>query len=183
MFTSDRERRLWLWTLAALLAILSTLFLARSLAGLLARHGVAEGLFAAGMLLVLAAIVTHGVARRARGVEVVVMLGVAAAYLLMFVRMSAAAERTHLLEYGVVALLAYEALRERARQGRTVPAPALIAVGGTAAIGCLDEALQLLLPNRVFDPLDMLVNVLAAAAAVTSSAALSWARARRRSAE
>ena len=31
LFTSDRERRLWLWTLAVLVAIYSTLGLARAL--------------------------------------------------------------------------------------------------------------------------------------------------------
>lgn len=178
LFSSDHERRLWRWMLLVLLAILASLFLAESLAGTLASRGFAEALFAAGMLLVLAAVVTHGVTRRPRGVEVAVLLGVAAAYLLLFTRMSTAAERTHLLEYGVVAVLAHEALRERRHRGRRVPAPALIAIGATAAFGCLDESLQLFLPNRVFDPFDMLVNVLAATAAVTSSAAISWARGR-----
>ena len=48
----------------------------------------------------------------------------------------------------------------------------------TALIGVVDECIQWFLPSRVFDPLDMLFNVLAAVMAVTASAALRWARQR-----
>ena len=109
-----------------------------------------------------------------------VALGVAAAYILVFVRMSIPTERSHLIEYGVVALFIHEALNERTSRGRRVPAPALLAVLATGLVGVLDECIQLLLPSRVFDPVDMLFNVLAAGMAVTASIALSWARSRRR---
>lgn len=65
LFASDRERRLWLWTLAVVVAIYSS-------------------------------------------------LGIAAAYVLAFVRMSIPEERTHLVEYGVVGVFLYQALAERA---------------------------------------------------------------------
>lgn len=74
-----------------------------------------------------------------------------------------AAERTHLIEYGVVAVLIYEAHRERSSHGRRVPAPALLAVGATALVGILDECIQAFLPNCVFDLRDILFNILAAA--------------------
>jgi len=45
-------------------------------------------------------------------------------------------------------------------------------------IGVLDECIQAFLPNRVFDPLDILFNALAAVMAVVASAALTWARRR-----
>ena len=48
----------------------------------------------------------------------------------------------------------------------------------TGLIGVIDECIQLLLPSRVFDPIDMLFNVLAAVMAVTASTALGWARKR-----
>lgn len=178
LFSSARERFLWFWTIAVLLAIFSTLGLAQTLAGVLGRTGAPEVLFAVGMLLVLATIVSQGTNRRPAGREIAVASGVIAVYLLMFVRMSTAAERTHLMEYGVVAILIYEALAERVNQGHSVPAPALIAIIAAAAIGVLDESIQLFLPSRVFDPRDILVNVLASIMAVCSSMGLSWARQR-----
>lgn len=41
-----------------------------------------------------------------------------------------------------------------------------------------DETIQLVLPSRVFDPINMLFNVLAAVMAVAASSALRWARER-----
>lgn len=80
------------------------------------------------------------------------------------------------MEYTVVALLIYEALTERASNGRRVPVPALLAIGATALLGVLDEGIQALLPSRVFDPIDILFNALAGLMAVLASVALAWAR-------
>ncbi len=175
-FTSDRERRLWAWTLAVVAAIYSTLGLARTLAAALGDSSLGAALFMLCCLLVLAAVVTQGLRTRPGGAEIGVALGVAAAYILVFVRMSIPTERSHLIEYGVVALFIHEALTERASRGRRVPAPALLAVLAAGLVGVLDEYIQLLLPSRVFDPVDMLFNVLAAMMAVAASSALRWAR-------
>ncbi|MGI9433426.1 MAG: VanZ family protein [Geminicoccaceae bacterium] len=179
LFSSDRERRLWLWTLAVVVAILSTLGLAPTLSGVLREHGLLEASFALGMVLVGATIVTQGMRVRPGGAEIAVALGVTAAYLLVFVRMEAPPEeRTHLIEYGVLGVFIYEALGERASQGRHVPVPPLLAVAATATLGLLDECIQAFLPSRVFDLLDILFNVLAGMMAVGGSMALAWARRR-----
>ena len=179
LFTSARERRLWLWTLVVVVAIYSTLGLARSLAGALGDRGLlGAGAFITGCLLVLATVVTSGLRRRPGGAEVFVALGVAAAYLLVFVRMAIPTERSHVVEYGVVAVLVHEALSERALGGRRVPVPAVLAVVVTTLVGAVDEGLQAFLPSRVFDPVDMLFNALAALLAVGASVALAWARRR-----
>lgn len=176
LFASNRERRLWIWTLIVVVAIYSTLGLAQTLAAALGEGPVGAGLFMLGCLLVLATIVTQGLTRSPSRTEVGVALGVAAAYLFVFVRMTIPAERTHLIEYGVVAVFIYEALTERESQGRRVPVPMLFAVLATSLIGALDECIQLLLPNRVFGWRDILFNVLAAVMAVAMCWALSWAR-------
>lgn len=184
LFTSERERRLWAWTLAVVAALYSTLGLARTLAAVLGDSDlIGVGLFLLCCILVLATAVTQGWKTRPGGLEAVVALGVTAAYLLVFVRMSIPTERSHLIEYGVVVLFIHEALTERVRQGRRVPAPALLAVLLTALIGVIDECIQRLLPGRVFDPLDMLFNVLAAVMAITASVALRWARTRKANAQ
>ena len=181
LFSSARERRLWLWTLAVVMAIYSTLGLARTLAGALREHGLLGASFPlvsflVAMSLVGATIVTHGLNARPGGVEIAVALGVTAAYLLVFLRMASLEERSHLIEYGVVGVFIYDALAERASQGRRVPALPLLAVLATAALGLLDECIQAFLPSRVFDPLDILFNLLAGAMAVGASVALAWAR-------
>ena len=179
-FSSHRERRLWACTAAVIAAIYATLGLARRLADALSGTGLGEGLFILACLLVLGAVVTQGLTRRPRGMEIGVLLGVAAAYVLVFSRMAVPTERSHLVEYGVVALLVHEALRERAANGRKVPLPALLAVLTTVLAGALDECIQWFLPSRVFDPMDMLFNAFAAVMAVAANLALGWARRRAR---
>ena len=177
-FSSTRERRLWVWTAVVVAAIYSTLGLARTLVDYLGNDFVSVWLFLLGCVLVLATVVTQGLKVRPGGAEIAVALGVAAAYLLILVRMSVPTERSHLVEYGVVAVFIHEALTERASQGRRVPVPALLAIVAASLVGVIDEGIQRLIPSRVFDPVDILFNVLAAAMAVTASVALRWARRR-----
>ena len=184
-FSSIRERRLWAWTLLVVAAIYATLGLASTLAGLLRDSGLlhessAVVMFLVGMVLVGATIVTRGLKARPGGVEVAVALGVAATYFMVFVRIAILEERSHLIEYGVVAVLIHEALAERASQGRRVPVPALLAFLAASLVGVVDEGIQAFLPSRVFDPLDMLFNALAAFMAIAGSVALAWARRRTR---
>ncbi len=107
-------------------------------------------------------------------------LGVVAVYVFVFARMGSPVERSHLLEYSVVALLIHEALEERASNGRRVPLPGAIAVLLTFLLGVLDEGIQLAIPSRVFDPVDIGFNLLAAVLAVGGRVILSWAQRLRR---
>lgn len=177
-FTSAREKRLWFWTLAVVVAIYSTLGLAQTLVDTLGSDFLSVWLFLLGCILVLAAVITQGLKVRPSGMEIAIALGVAAAYLLIFVRMAVPTERSHLVEYGVVAVFVYEALLERTSQGRRVPVPGVLAIAIASVIGVIDEGIQWLLPSRVMDPVDMLFNALAAVMAVVASGALRWARQR-----
>jgi len=159
-----------------MLAIYSTLGLTPRWVGLLGDRAL-TGLFVAGFALVLATIVTQGLKVRPGGAEIAVVLGIAATYLLVLTRfMIPLTERTHLIEYGVIAVFISEALIERSQNGGSVPAPRLLAIGVSAILGVLDESLQWLLPSRVFDPRDILFNVLAAVMAVAATALLAKVR-------
>ena len=74
-------------------------------------------------------------------------------------------------------MLIYQALTERVRHGRRVPAPAAVAVVVTALLGCIDEGIQAILPNRVYDIRDVGFN--AAAGLMSMAAILALGRARR----
>ena len=176
-FTSARERRLWLWTLAVVAAIFAMLGLSGSLADVLDDDNVAAVGFGLALLLVGATILTQGLQARPRGVEIAIALGIAAVALMVLLRFTLA-ERTHLIEYGVLAVFIHAALAERRNRGRRVPAPPLLAILAAALIGTVDESIQLVLPSRVFDPEDILFNVLAAVVAVATSVALNWVRRR-----
>ena len=173
---------MWLWTLAVAVAIYSTLGLTGSLAEWLREHGFLDAavFFLLGMFLVGATIVSQGVRLRIGKAEIAVALGIVAAYLMVFTRMAILEERSHLIEYGVLGVFIYEALAERARQGRRVPVPPLLAAMVTAALGVVDEGIQWFLPNRVFDPQDILFNLLAGSMAIGAVMALAWARRRTR---
>lgn len=171
-YSSPREKRLWLWTLAVVLAIYATLGPARAIADALREQNllrVAFGLLVAG---VLAVAVKSWIRERPRWRDVGIALGVLLVYGFAFLRMDNPAERTHLIEYGVVAALIHQALLERARNGRSVPQPAAIAVALAACLGLIDEGIQAILPNRVFDWWDVLFNFLAAFMAVVARLAL-----------
>lgn len=85
----------------------------------------------------------------------------------------------HLVEYGVVTVLIYLALRERQGNGAPVRAPAVVALVIAGTLGVIDGSIQAVLPNRFFDPVDIAFNLGAALIAIGAAAALQWARTRR----
>ena len=156
-------------------AIYSTLSLTSFLAEALLEAGMFTNAFIIAFFLMLIAVLTQGLRARPRGIELGIGIGIAAVYIMVFARMGIV-ERTHLFEYSIVATLIYEALKERASQGRHVPVPALLAILAGSLIGVVDEVIQLFLPSRVFDPIDMGFNALASFMAVLANVTLTWAR-------
>lgn len=177
LFTSRREKRLWLWALAVLVAIFSTLFVGRPLLNVLGEQNIQAGIFLLGMLLVGVVILIHGLRSRPGKVEMVTLLGIAAVYIMLFLRLGLP-ERSHLIEYSVLAIFIHKALLERKIQGKHIPQPALLAILIAFLIGVLDEFIQIFLPDRVFDPTDMLFNGIAVIMAIGASSFLSWVRKR-----
>jgi len=180
VFTSVREKRLWGCTLAVVVAIYSTLGLARTLEDELGSYlfSVWVWLYVLGCILVLATVIMQGLEFRPRGREIGIALGVVAAYLLIIVRMAMPTERSDLIEYGVAAVFVHEALLERARRGRHVPMPSLLAIATASVIAVIDGGIQWLLPSHVMDPTDMLFSVLVVVMAIIASVSLRWTRRR-----
>ena len=174
-FTSNREQRFWDWTLVVVAAIYSTLGLARTLAPVLGESGLGPSLFVFSCLLILAAVVTQGLKMPPGGAEGGVALGITAVYLHRL--------RADIDPDGELAsdrIRCGRPLRARSSRGAGQPGapPALLAVLLTVPVALIDECIQLFLPSRVFDPIDMVFNVLATVMAVAAASALGWARTR-----
>ena len=184
-FSSKRERRLWSALVIVLAAIYATLAHAPAIATMLReRNALTAAMFVVSLwALVLISILF--VRRRPGRAEIAVGLGILIVYLTAWIRIGIATpeERTHLFEYSLVAALIHEALLERRENGRRVPVPAVLALVIAIALGWLDEGIQSLLPNRVYDNMDVLFNALAATIIISARWSLAfvrrWAGARR----
>lgn len=175
LFTSSREKRLWLWAFVVFAAILSTLFIGKPLASLLSDQNVQAVFFVAGMILVGAAIAVHMFRTKPGKTEIAVVFGIVAVYMMFFLRLGLP-ERSHLIEYSVLAIFIHKAFRERINHSAANYSPALFAFTLTFLIGVLDECIQIVLPDRVFDPLDIVFNGMAITMAIGSSVAYAWVR-------
>ncbi len=171
-FTTGRERRLWLLVAAVVAAIYSTLGLATTLADELTNRDLLDDVSALGFLTVFASVLLFGLRRRIPSMATIaIAAGMIGVYALIVLRMASPIERSHLIEYSLLAILMREAFAERSSAQR----PALLAVGLASLIGVVDELLQLVIPSRVFDPIDIGFNIFAAALGVVVSGAIDWA--------
>ena len=179
LFSSKRERRLWLALVIVLAGIYSTLGQTPAIAAALGTDLIesAEANLVFALLILLVLIPIFFVDKRLARLEIAVGIGILAVFLLTWLRLGSWEERTHLFEYALVAALVHEALLERRDNGRRVPAPTLLALLISLLLGLLDEGIQYLLPNRVFDPVDVAFNSLAATIIIGSRWLFRWLRA------
>ena len=176
-FSSLREKRLWLCTLLVIVGIYSSLFLGKPMLDTFGDQNMQAAIFMLGMLLTAATVIVHGFRIKPGSMELTIWMGMVAVYLMFFLRLGLP-ERSHLMEYGVLAVFSHLALMERARRGNAILIPALVAFAFTFIIGILDECIQIFLPERVFDPTDILFNGLAASIAIATIVLLRWVRKR-----
>lgn len=138
-----------------LLAIYSTLGVVRTVTSFLRDRGVLR--LSVGVAFVLAlAVMLALIFRepRRRNVRTVLALAVVAlVYAAAIVPMESPEEKIHFIQYGVVALLAYQAFPVR----RRYLASALFVI----AAGWLDEGIQALLPTRYYHLRDVAFNAAA----------------------
>jgi len=181
VFASRREKRLWFATGLCMILIYSSLYIARPTAELLRDWNLLRLVVALAFLTVGGLVVWRLLAARA-GWHVLGTAGVIAAgyFVLLTAIPMMPEERLHFLEYGVVAALIYLALRERrARLAGTGRLPPFVtAVVLTGILGWIDEGIQAILPNRVYDLRDVMFNTVAALLCVASVKLVEWAKKR-----
>lgn len=175
-FSSKRERRLWFALVIVLLGIYATLGQAPAIVAALGEkivNSVGTNLFFA-ILVLLVVIPVFFIHKRLGREEIAIGIGILTVYLLAWLRIGSWEERTHLFEYALVAALVHEALLERKENGRRVPVPAILALVISILLGWFDEGIQSLLPNRVYDLVDVAFNSLAATMIIGARVAVTW---------
>jgi hypothetical protein len=178
VFSSKRERRLWIALAIVLIAIYATLGHAPAIVAAIGEqilNSVGTNLVFA-IIVLLVVIPVFFIDKRLSRHEVAVGVGILTVYLLAWLRLGSWEERTHLFEYALVAALVHEALLERRDNGGRVPAPALLALVLSLGLGWLDEGIQSLLPNRVFELIDVAFNSIAATMIIGMRSVVRWAR-------
>ena len=92
----------------------------------------------------------------------------------MFFFRLGAPERSHLIEYSVLAILLHKAYTKRYATEAGIWKPSLLAWVTGIVLGALDEGIQHFLPHRVFDPVDIVFNSMAISMAIIATMILSW---------
>ena len=169
-FTSERERKLWIWALVVFIAIYATLFLGGQLIDFMVERRIIEQSTFYLFLVLILAFIFSGLKNSGKRLEYWIYAGVIAVYGMALLRMDlTTTERSHMFEYGLLSILIYEALIERRLNGAKVKFPVLTSIMTAGTIGLLDECIQHFISYRVFDIVDIGFNYLASAFGVFTS--------------
>jgi hypothetical protein len=151
----------------AAVILLATIPVVRPVAESLRSNGYlrATTLAAGGFVSVAAAIAVFRAARARRLRRPLVLVVAATLYAIAFFSAALPEERIHLVEYAVLGLLALRVVRPGLPGvlDRVIAATLLAFL-----VGWIDEAIQGLLPSRVYDPRDVGLNFLGAALAIAA---------------
>ena len=183
--TSPAERRLWIAAGLYLAAIYASLYFLPLLLAALRERNLLRLSLAVAVARLAAGVVVWAIRERAGWREWATLVGVGAPYAFILSRMEILQERLHVPEYGVLGLLCAAALRRRfaspgaaARPPRPKWLVPLVAIALSGAAGWIDEGIQGLLPNRVYDLRDVAFNTAGAAGAIAALGLRDLARAR-----
>ena len=174
-FSSKREKLYWLCACIVVAVIYTILFIPHPLVAFFKDQNTQAVIFLCGMFLTGLTIIFHAIKLRPGNKELSIWIGIAAVTLMLFLRLGIP-ERSHLIEYSILAIFIYNALIERKKGGKRLPKTALIAIILSFSVGVLDEAIQHFLPHRVFDPMDILFNGLVIVFAIGFTLCISWFR-------
>ena len=150
----------WLAVVAWVVVIYATIPLVRSLREFFVARWPAE-LIGIGVILVVVAVCAAGLIllrrrrRRLLVADAALLLAIAAVLVIWTWRLMGQPEETvHFLEYGVLGVLLYRALRTHIRDSSVFVAGALIGI----LVGIFDEIIQWLVPGRYWDFRDVALN-------------------------
>lgn len=175
LFRTPLERRLWRAVVVAVGLLLAALYPMQFALDVLRARNLLRFTIAALFLLCAGAVVGGLLRRRAPLLAWLVVMLAGALYAAIALAMEVPQERLHLVEYGFLALLLRAAIAASVAArpgGRRVSNVDVWALGAATAVGWIDEAVQGILPNRIYDLRDVAFNALAAALALVAAAAV-----------
>jgi len=176
-FKSNRERYFWKLVTITQIAIWASLSFAGKLVEKIEGANILTVAYIIGFIVMITVIVSGVFSRKPTGKEIWVLTGITTVYAMIVVRMGVPMlERTHLFEYGLVAVLVFHALLERYSNKPNIIKVALYSIFLTGLLGWIDEGIQWILPNRIYDTRDILFNILAGVMTVTACSLLTWKR-------
>lgn len=179
MSGSRSERRWWLAVVGLVVLIYSTLYVVRVPVEFLRDLGLLRLTVASAFAgFALAGLVWFR--RRSFGrLEGLVFAGFGAVFAAAVLLAKMPEEKLHFLQYGLLGFLLHHACRERAaRLGRGELGATLTGIVLAGAIGWGDEGIQALLPNRYYDPRDIVWNLLGSSIVILALAAAAAVRGR-----
>ncbi len=173
------EKRLWI----AAAVIQTTIYLSLSLGDNVVRYLRNNNYLRAfvAVILLLSLVAMAVALKRARPpIQVYgVVLMMLAVYAVVLFYIPRPEEKLHIVQYGAVTGLIFEALRQRFGPGRNLVSVFAVALVLGCALGTLDEGIQYLLPDRVGEFSDALLNWEAAFLAAFSLLQVRWVTDRR----
>ncbi len=116
------------------------------------------------MLLTGATVVLYGFIKKPKKREIIIWIGLGLA------------ERSHVFEYSVLAVFIHQAMMEHYRTHDLILKPTIMGFILALIIGIADEYIQKFIPERIFDPQDILFNILAVTMAISGSMLIFWIR-------
>lgn len=177
-FTSKREKRFWAFAFIVFIAIYATLFIDEPMISFFSNQDIQAYIFVFVMMVIGITIVLHSLKNTTSKTELTLILGIIAVYIMFFLRLGLP-ERSHLMEYSILTIFIHKALIERFKYRDNKLKPVVFTFIMTVLIGVIDECIQLMLPNRVFDINDILFNGIAIIGALFSNLFLNWIRYRK----
>ena len=168
----------WLVFTAGVAAIFSTVGVVRRIQFAIAREGYGDFL-AGGPAVLIALLLAAGlgwlvlVKKDRRPLTFLFLSNVAIAYFLAVSTLAdVPVERIHLIEYGVLALLAVRATRHHFDGWLAYG----VAMSLVFDAGFLDEVIQKFIPDRVYDPRDVMTNAVAGLLGLLAVVVARWPR-------
>ncbi len=167
-FSSRKEKGFWISAVIVVLLIFSTMFYAPILRNWVSEYHMLQGLFVVAFFMVVIMLVLYAIWSKPSIRQLAVGIGIAAVALLFLMRLHLPEERTHLMEYSVLALLIHSAFNERKNNGKLGASPLLLAFLLAFLIGLMDEVVQSMFPDRNFQLEDIAFNFIAVSFATGS---------------